>query len=118
MRLTKAEKELVLEKRRQEEEQKPKKFGFLKEDLYVFDKELDVMEEYGWIFSKTKKNEIMKDFSNRFSLALKSGTEFTCYIDDNQEQWYDCDNYGIECQDKEWAEEYLIDIQPYIKAKL
>jgi len=115
MKLTKVEKKLILERRRQQADNSPKKFGFLKEDLYTIDADLSIPKNYGWIFSESTKNKIIKDFSDHFVLALKAGSQFHCFIRDDKEEWYDCEGYGIECLDNEWAEDHLIDIQPYLR---
>jgi tRNA G10 N-methylase Trm11 len=111
MRLTKAEKEFILEKRRQEEEQKPKKIGFLKEDIYDFNGYSLSQDIRGCYYvSASLKDKMVTDFINSFTLGLKAGAKFVCFIEDNQEQWYDEENYGIEAKDTEWANERLYNI--------
>jgi hypothetical protein len=65
MRLTKAEKEFILEKRRQEEEQKPKKIGFLKEDIYDFNGYSLSQDIRGCYYvSASLKDKMVTDFIN------------------------------------------------------
>jgi hypothetical protein len=119
MKLTSEEKQLILEKRAQEEASKPKKHGVLKHDLYglsIRSPELrinisDIVEDQmGYfvtaqsikaIFEKVKE-EIEADTPD-----APKGTKFDCYIDDGEELWYDAEGIGIEEVDSEWAKKHL-----------
>ena len=112
MILTEEERQLILDKRTKEEAEKPKKTGILKENLYTISSDLDASGEYGWLFSKSVKETIIKDFKSRFELALEKGAEFICYYrDDGSESWYDQENYGIEDMSADWAKEHLTNIK-------
>ncbi len=99
-----------------EEEAKIRKKGYLKFDLYNFDSDrghgMVYERDWGsfWLLTKGEQEKIIEDFKNRFSLVLKKGSEFVCYIVDGEEEWYDNLNYGVEAVDKVWADKYLIDI--------
>lgn len=100
-----------------EENSKPIKEGFLKEDLYSFDGDSSNYNAYFikhrdfWLYSKKTKDEIIKDFASKFALVLKAGTKFVCFLDKGKETWFDDVNYGVESMSEEWAEKYLVNIQ-------
>lgn len=114
MKLTAAEKQLILDKRAEEEKDLPKLTGILKEDLYVVDRQkIDIP----WLVTKSQKQEIISKFDANFELAVTAGSEFIAFIeDDGDEQWYDND-YGIEGMSAKWAREHLVDIKPIKKTK-
>jgi hypothetical protein len=98
-----------------EEEGKIRKKGYLKFDLYKFESDhhggMIFEKDWGpfWLSTKEEKEKTIEQFKNRFSLLLKEGTEFFCYIVDGKEEWYD-ENCEVECVDKVWADKYLRDI--------
>ena len=64
MKLSQAEKELILANRKKEEDKFPKKIGFLKEDLYCcYDCKFYVDNCY---FTTTEKKKVVKEFSDEF----------------------------------------------------
>lgn len=112
MKLTKEEEAIILARREKEEANKPKKEGFLKENLYTVEG-IDSWIYNDWFFSEQEKQKEIENFTNSFNPALKAGTRFICYINsENEESWYDDEGYGIEAMDADWAEEYLRDIAP------
>lgn len=121
MKLTKAEKELILKKRKEEELNTPKKMGFLREDLYIHDTgsmhhSLDF--EIGWgeqsYFTQDSIIELVSRFQNGFKKVLPKGHKFICYInEDGEELWSDYDEGYIEEVDDEWAEANLENIQKF-----
>lgn len=123
MKLTKAEQELILKKRKEEEESKPKLMGFLKESLYDFptengDSELCYYEHNPsnfWLVNEELKEKWIKTFQASFNIVLPAGTKFVCYIQDGEELWFDDINYGIEEMDDKWAKIYLENIQQFKK---
>lgn len=131
MKLTKAEKELILKKRAEEEANKPKKKGYLKHDLYdssrVGGSIEELLEKYR-IFAKKKsyfhslddlkefleaQKHLLGVFSDLSEIqpTLQKGTEFDCYIADGEELWYDSVGYGIEEAPKSFAERHLENIE-------
>ena len=118
MKLTKKEKELILKKRAEEEALKPKKVGYLKEDLYSYENDEGCnlkfyadCESGFWLCNKEQKNKWIEEFSKHFEIALKKGSKFVCYIDDDEDRWYDDHNYGVESMDAEWAQKFLENIE-------
>lgn len=105
MKLTEEEKELIIKHRKKEEAKKPKKIGFLKEDLYkVEDLEYYIYERF---FSTSEKEQLIEHFKSNIKLVLSKGSKFVCYIRNDQEQWFDDHNCGIEYMSEEWAAKYL-----------
>lgn len=98
-------------------EDKVKKRGYLKCDLYSFESDrvqrIAFEKSWGdfWLFTKNHQQKMIKEFEDKFSLVLKEGTEFVCYVVNGVEEWYDNVNYGVEGVSKEWAEKYLRDIE-------
>lgn len=115
MKLTKKEKQLILNKRKQEkteeESNKPKLMGFLKQDLYFsFHSKLDLPD---WIFSEKEKDKIINDFIASFQIGCKAGTKFVCYASEGGfEEWYSEDS-EVENMDADWARKYIKNIGPF-----
>jgi len=116
MKLTAKEKQLILEKRAQEEAGKPKKHGVLKHDLFCLDFReprvdidiSDIIEQYGWFIPKNAVDEIRTRCLNEDDMIIaKKGTKFDCYIDGGEELWYDAEGIGIEEVDSKWAKIHL-----------
>lgn len=99
-----------------DEENKPKKKGFLKFDLYNFNFDyrqnvFEIENESGfWLHTLEEKENLIASFKGRFEQVLKAGAEFTCYIRDGEEEWHDNENYGVESMNENWAEKYLENI--------
>lgn len=122
MKLTKEEEKLILEKRKKEEEGRPKKEGFLKHDLIYFssgypevkiDIEDIIEEEKGWYFTQEVVEKIMDRCRKKFTvdtIVIKRETQCQCFIDNGEEVWYS-DDGNIEQYSKEWAEKHLRDIR-------
>ena len=121
MKLTPEETELILSKRKEADENTPKKVGFLKADLFYIESRYpeirhniqDIVKNCGWWCTK----EVMLDIIERIKfellsgLAAKAGTQFDCYIVDGEELWYDSEGIGIEEMDAAWAARNLKDIK-------
>lgn len=112
MKLTKEEKALILERRKQaeiKEQEKAKyasKIGYLKENLYAIHVDRHDIEE-NWLNTEAEKDEFLK---RCVRLICKPGDVFDCYIDNGKENWYDRE-YGLEGLSAEWAQEHLTNIQ-------
>lgn len=117
MKLSKEEKELILQKRQEEEKNRPQKEGFLKHDLVYFDSryvEFDIGDiidkEEGYYLTTDSVAKIIQRCRNLLSvntIGVKKGTRFDCFIDDGVEKWYDDAGIGIEEYSKEWAALHL-----------
>lgn len=112
MKLTEEEKQIILNKRNKEEEAKPKKTGILKHDLY-FPQQLD-FQGYNPNVPITYSTllETVEKFKSTF-IRIPKGTEFHCYVEDNQELWHDIEDGYIEYKNYEWAKENLEKIKKY-----
>jgi hypothetical protein len=114
--MTSAELYALAAKKHEEEEAAEncvKREGFLKEDLYSYDKTVvSELEESGflefWLYTAKEKETII---FNSFALVLKKGTRFVCFIDNGKESWFDDVNYGIEEMDAYWAGKYLENVR-------
>lgn len=114
MKLTEEEKQVILDKRKQENLEKPQKIAILKHNLYY------ISNNYtSWLnnpdecfVSKKDINDLIKSIKENFELTITKGTEFVCFIEKNgQESWYDNENYGVECMSYTWAQEHLVNIK-------
>jgi hypothetical protein len=119
MELTKEEEEIILAKRRKEDEFKPKKTGILKHDLFplgIRGNELrfdisDIIKDHGWFITKQVVLGITGQVKKQLlTQIIPDGTKFLCYIRDGDEFWYD-ENDNISEMDSEWADENLINIK-------
>lgn len=108
MILTKAEEALILEKRKQEDTDSPKKSATLKHDLYDYHDYPIPPDD--WHFTEETKQKYIQEFTNNFKIIARKGHAFVCYIDKGQEQWYD---YAGEFEglDKSWARKNLENIK-------
>lgn len=117
MKLTAKEKELILQKRKEEDLEKPKFTAKLAHDLYELNLQnlRRLSNKYGY-FSKTQIDELLN--SNPFyTKILSKGTKFIGFLDENgTTSWFDDVNYGIESMGDQWATEHLTDIKS-IKSK-
>jgi len=111
MKLSEEEKKIILDKRKEKEDSLPKKIGFLKEDIFSIKDGSSDFEYPNWILSRSEKEECIAKFISEFELAVPAGSQFNCYVDSAQEQWYDSVNYGIEGMPAIWAKKYLINIK-------
>lgn len=117
--LTKNEWDVILEMRKKEDLESPKKSGVLKHDLYYrYDIEClleSISRDICVNWDMFCFNGIITDIKselNSLEPYVKSGTTFSCYLDaDGDELWYDDINCGIEDMDSAWAEKYLTDIK-------
>lgn len=110
MKLTEEEKQLIIKKRQKEEDQKAKKIGYLKHDLFILN-DWNPEEDLDLLFDEKAKSKIILKFQKAFELVAHKGAQFDCYIDEyNQEQWYD-QEYGIEGVSSEWAKKHLTKIK-------
>ena len=113
LKLTQEEEQLILIKRAQDEDAKPKKIGELKEDLYINnsrDNNGDVAIDVPWYCSTSEKDEAISDFVDSFEKIGAAGDIFDCYIGTGEDRWYDRE-YGVEGMDAEWAENHLTNIK-------
>lgn len=120
MKLTKDEEVLILAKRAKEDEDKPKKRGFLKHDLYFLDQRYpevkidltDIVKENGWFLTTGHINTIIEQCKSQLYAGIKApkGTPFDCYISKGREEWYDADGIGIEDYSADWAKKNLENI--------
>lgn len=119
MKLTKAEQELILKNRAKQEEEKPKKTGVLKHDLYFFEERepylsVDVAEFLGdgWFLTEKDINAIVEKCRYVLFSGIKApkGTICECFIDNKRELWFDTAGIGIEELDADWAKENLENI--------
>jgi hypothetical protein len=87
------------------------KEGFLKHDLYEYNENSNInLSIYDfWLFTKEDMDELLA--IPRFEKVLSKGTRFICFIDNDEENWYDNIEYGIESMSSEWAEEHLENIK-------
>lgn len=107
--LTEDEKQLILDNRKKKEAVKPKKIGFLKEDLFrVKEKTFNISS---FLLTLSKVNEEITKFSGRFEFIAPKRTKFVCFIDFEAEFWYDDEGFGIENMSNAWGECYLTDIK-------
>lgn len=103
MKLSKEEKDLIFKKRAEEEAEKPVKIGFAKENLY----KVNDYRNDNWFASESEKIALIKDFENYIELSVPKGTEFECYIDNNEEFWCDTFSGLFSEMPSDWAEKYL-----------
>lgn len=121
MELTKEEKQLILDKRKKDDENTVKKTGVLKNDLFYIESRYpeirhnisDITNTHGWWLKRDTILNIVERIKDELlgSLQAKAGTPFDCYIIDDEELWYDSENIGIEDMSAEWAEKNLTDIK-------
>lgn len=111
MKLTKEEKQIILNHRKNEEQKEIKLMGISKEDLYILDSSFLDFSYY--ILPKEQINAEMINFVAK-SILLPAGTKFVGRINlDGTEWWFDKEGLGAEWLQKEWAEKNLINIQKY-----
>jgi len=112
MKLTLEEEKLIMENRKKEEVNKPKKHGILKHDLFYINSRYpeiridirDIIEKYGWFIPKLALDEIKtRCLNHTYQIIVKKGTKFDCYIDDSEELWSDAEGVGVEEMNAEWA---------------
>ena len=106
---------------KEEESQKPKKYGVLKHDLYFLDSRYaevkfsleDIVNEDGWWLTREQILNIVEQIKDELlsEICAPKGTKFDCYIDNEDELWYDSEGVGIEECDKRWASKNLIDVK-------
>jgi len=108
MKLTEEEKKIILNKRKEEESNLPKKRGILKHNLYYNSHNIFGINNY--LFTEKQKNDLINDFASNFTLVPK-GTEFICYLDEGDESWYDCADGCIEAADSDFAKQNLEKIE-------
>jgi hypothetical protein len=112
VKLTKEEKELIVERRKQAEAKEQEKavyaskIGYLKEKLYTIHVDKYEIEER-WLYTEVEKDNFLQ---RCVRLICEPGDVFDCYIDNGKENWYDR-KYGLEGLSVEWAKEHLINIQ-------
>ena len=121
MKLTKKEQQLILDKRKEEDENTVKKTGVLKNDLFYIESRYpeirhdisDFIKTHGWWLKRDAVLSIVEQVKNDLlnSLQAKAGTPFDCYIINGEELWYDSSGIGIEEMSAEWAEKNLSDIK-------
>ena len=111
MKLSEEEKQLILEKRRQKEAEKPIKVGYLKHDLYRIPSEKFNLLRFDWMITKDQKEKLINILNEDIVLELPKGSEFDCYLERGNECWYDQDSGSIAGADSEWAKEHLKDIK-------
>jgi hypothetical protein len=122
MKLTEEEKQLILEKRRKENELNFKKTGILKHDVYglptngysqfAFDLR-DIIEEHGLFVPKEVVLGIVEQIKDELlstEWLIPSGTKFESYMIDGKELWYD-QNEDVCDMDSTWASKNLKNIK-------
>jgi hypothetical protein len=118
MKLTEEEKQIILEKRKQENWDRPKIQGFLRHDLTEnpFYGSSNFGKHFPPEYYITKEEfldgieKIKKEFDD--DLTISKGSRFVCYIDeDGTEEWYDGVNFGIEGMGEEWSKKHLENIR-------
>ena len=120
MKLTEEEKQIILEKRKKENEIKYPKTGILKHDVYglptngysqfAFDLR-DIIEEHGLFVPKEVVLGIVEQIKDELlSTVILSGTKFESYMIDGKELWYD-QNEDVCDMDSTWASKNLKNIK-------
>jgi hypothetical protein len=120
MKLTEEEKQIILEKRKKENELKYPKTGILKHDVYglptngysqfAFDLR-DIIEEHGLFVPKEVVLGIVEKIKDELlSTVILSGTKFESYMIDGKELWYD-QNEDVCDMDSTWASKNLKNIK-------
>lgn len=112
--------QLILDKRKKEDENTVKKTGVLKHDLFYIDSRYpeirhdisDIIKTHGWWLKQDTVLSIVEQIKNELlnNLQVKAGTLFDCYIDKGEELWYDSSGIGLEEMSAEWAKNNLKDI--------
>lgn len=127
MKLTQEEKELIIAKRKAEDETKPKKTGILRQSLFIlsspspeitFNVQHIIDKEKGWWISRDSILGIVEQIKDELmsEVVAPAGTKFVCYIVNGEELWYDDHNIDIEEMDSDWAQKHLTDIKPITKS--
>lgn len=114
MKLTKEEKQLILDKREKEGYYKPQKVGFLKEDLWYLRQSSPEWSSFVRlsICSVSEKEAILQELNKCFEFLLPVGTKFYCYVDKNVEHWQGPGSDDVfESMTSAWAKRYLINIE-------
>jgi len=95
----------------------PVKEAFLKQDFYWIEsndsklqKIVAEAEDYSRL-DASKLASLKHQFSTLFTISVKKGTRFVCYIEDGRECWYDDTNFGIENMNGDWAKQHLNNIR-------
>jgi hypothetical protein len=120
MKLTEEEKQIILEKRKKENEIKYPKTGILKHDVYglptngysqfAFDLR-NIIEEHGLFVPKEVVLGIVEQIKDELlSTVIPSGTKFECYRIDDKEFWDD-ENEDVFDMDSNWASKNLKNIK-------
>lgn len=112
MKLTAKEKELILQKRKEEDLKKPKFTAKLAHDLYALNTE--TLSDLASTYELLSKENIDHLFSNikLYNKVLSKGTKFVGFLnEDGTTSWFDDVNYGIESMGDQWATEHLTDIK-------
>ncbi len=111
--LTDEEKQLILDKRAKEESEKPKKSGQLKHDLYfVAHNDVGFLRDSRYSFvTQQQIDDLIELIKCNFVLTVPKGTKFICFIEHNNESWYDDEGYGVEEMSKYWANDHLEEFQ-------
>lgn len=105
MELTEEEIQIILDKRKKEEPEKPEKVGYLKVNLYYRDCR---QIEDNWLYTESGKDEAVQEFADSFDQIGTIGDEFDCYLDANgNEEWYDQNDGYCNGMDAEWAKTHL-----------
>lgn len=84
------------------------KTGILKEDIYMIDNRSNILDFYGWYFTKSDQIDLIKEFSNKFELVVHSGENFISYLFNDKEYWRCLSNCSMSDMTSLWAEENLI----------
>lgn len=111
MILTIEEKALIKKHREEQDHDKPKKIGYLKENLYQFTDEMKNYPTDYRTYTKNEVDEFIQIFSNSFRHCLDKNSIFDCYIDNNIESWYDRVDGTVEGETQSWAMKNLIKIK-------
>lgn len=98
------------------DKREPIKQGFLKHDMYkVIDNNITVHDaglkecrsnDFELVTSECKQ-KIVDLFDEQFKLALPHGTRFVCFIEHEQERWYDQGSGYVKGGSIYWAEQHL-----------
>lgn len=105
-------------------ENKPIKTAVAKHDIYYRQNLEDIIATQRlslnslchrhWFVGKEVIGEFLANLQTSLSSispVVPKGAPFVCYLEDGDELWFDDVNYGIESQDKKWAELHLENVE-------
>ena len=111
--MTAAELRALADEREEQENNTPKKKGFLKKSIYIFEDDIEFREKLREELTAEEGDKLIEEFRSRFKCVVPKGTEFHCFKDGNSYGWFDTIGWGIEDRGEEWAAEFLENIQEF-----